>query len=129
MNVVDALVARVDDGRMLNWVEQQRAVAEIKRLHAEIDAAWFGIKNGWDIENRAYFERESKTNGFGSALAQAVHHMWKRRVKENHEDILREMDGVVVLLRDMAPAFIPAGRVVRHGAWLACRMLRGEVPR
>lgn len=54
---------------------------ENERLKAEIDAAWFAIEHGWDIEPRAHFEKEAPKNGFEFALAQAVHHMWKREVK------------------------------------------------
>lgn len=50
----------------------------------EIDAAWFGIEHGFDIETRADLESQARTNGFKYGLAQAVHHMWKRdpRVEE-----------------------------------------------
>lgn len=54
---------------------------EIARLTTEIDLAWFDIEHGYDIEPRSYFEREAPKNGFKSALAQAVHHMWKRDPK------------------------------------------------
>ncbi len=53
------------------------------RLQAEIDAAWQMIEQGWDIESREELERQAATNGFKFGLAQAVHHMWKRCVKEN----------------------------------------------
>ncbi len=52
--------------------------AMVEALKAEIDAAWFSIDHGWDIESREELERQSKTNGFKYGLAQAVHHMWKR---------------------------------------------------
>lgn len=52
--------------------------AEIAKLRAEIDAAWLGIENGFDIEPRAELEQQSRTNGFRFGLAQAAHHMWKR---------------------------------------------------
>lgn len=55
---------------------------EINRLKRDIDLFWQMVEGGWDIESRAYFERESRTNGFDSPLAQAAHHMWKRRLKE-----------------------------------------------
>ena len=57
-------------------------MTEVERLRAEIDAAWFMIEHGWDIEPREYFEREAPKNGFGYGLAQAVHHMGKRMLKE-----------------------------------------------
>ncbi len=50
---------------------------------AEINAAWQMIEQGWDIESREELERQAATNGFKFGLAQAVHHMWKRCVKEN----------------------------------------------
>lgn len=61
---------------------ERRDLDELVRLRAEIDAAWFSILHGWDIEDREYFEREAPGNGFKYALAQAVHHMWKRRLSE-----------------------------------------------
>ena len=52
----------------------ERAIAACE----EIDAAWFMIEHGWDIESRAELEKASATNGFKYGLAQAVHHMHKR---------------------------------------------------
>lgn len=49
----------------------------------EIDAAWFMIEHGWDIETRAELEKAAKTNGFKFGLAQAIHHLGKRCVIEN----------------------------------------------
>lgn len=49
----------------------------------EIDAAWFMIEHGWDIESREELERQSRTNGFKYGLAQAIHHLGKRCVIEN----------------------------------------------
>lgn len=51
---------------------------ENERLKAQIEAAWFGIEHGYDIEDRAIIEREAKTNGFRFGLAQAIHTIWKR---------------------------------------------------
>lgn len=55
----------------------------IKRSHAEeLDSVWADIAAGWDIEDRAFFEAEvAKGNGFGSALAMALHYIWKRDPK------------------------------------------------
>lgn len=49
----------------------------------EIEAFWQGVQRGWDIEPREYFEREAPKNGFKFPIAQALHHIWKRCVKEN----------------------------------------------
>lgn len=57
------------------------AHGEIAKLNDEIDAAWSGIENGFDIESRAELEKAAKTNGFKYGLAQAVHHIWKRNPK------------------------------------------------
>lgn len=57
----------------------------IRRLEAEIDAAWFGIEHGYDIESRAELEAQSQTNGFRFGLAQDVHHIWKREPKVRAE--------------------------------------------
>ncbi len=58
------------------------------QAQAEIDAAWFMIDKGWDIESRAELEKQAKTNGFKFGLAQAIHHLHKRCVIEN-PDFLR----------------------------------------
>lgn len=47
----------------------------------EIEAAWGYIERGYDIEERAYFEREAPRNGFDHPLVQALHHIWKRDPK------------------------------------------------
>ena len=54
---------------------------EAREREAEIDSAWLSIRYGWEIESREELERQSKTNGFKYGLTQAVHHMWKRKVK------------------------------------------------
>lgn len=73
-----------------NAAERERQEAESRLAQVEkerdscrneIDAAWLAIHHGWDIEPRSYFEREAPLNGFESPLAQAVHHMWKRKIK------------------------------------------------
>lgn len=38
--------------------------------------------HGWHMESRAELEQQAKTNGFKFGLAQAVHHIWKRKTKE-----------------------------------------------
>lgn len=58
--------------------ELQTAREELATLRADIDKFWHYVENGWDIEPRDYFEKEAPTNGFGSPLAQAAHHVWKR---------------------------------------------------
>lgn len=78
---IDSLLKQLADSQA-NHID---ANSRNMQARAEIDAAWQMIEHGWDIEDRAYFERESKTNGFKYALAQAVHHMWKRRIIEDKE--------------------------------------------
>lgn len=56
--------------------------ARLAEIEAERDAAWQAIERGWDIEPRTYFEREAPKNGFVYPLAQAMHHLWKRELKE-----------------------------------------------
>lgn len=48
---------------------------------AAIEHFWFMVEHGWDIEPRAYFEKEATAMGFRSAVEMAVHHMWKRHAK------------------------------------------------
>lgn len=57
---------------------------QCKELAAQIDAFWFALYHSWDIEPREYFEAEiAKGIGFSdSPMAMAVHHMWKREVKD-----------------------------------------------
>lgn len=76
------------------------AEPRVKELEAEIDAAWFGIEHGFDIETRADLEAQSKTNGFKYGLAQAVHHLWKRDPK---------VEPLIALLRES-----------KHGHWNWC---------
>lgn len=59
----------------------RQALDDPDALKEEIDATWFYIERGYDIEPRAYFEKEAPTNGFKFALAQAIHHVWKRDPK------------------------------------------------
>lgn len=47
----------------------------------EVDAFWTALERSWDIEPRSFFETEAPKNGFESALAMAVHYMWKRETK------------------------------------------------
>ena len=61
--------------------ELQRVSAEKEQDKSDIDKFWQIVENGYDIEPRAYFEKEARTNGFDSPLAQAAHHMWKREPK------------------------------------------------
>lgn len=66
-------------------------LAAYEAAQREIDAFWQMVEFGWEIEPRAYFEREAARMGYGSALAMAAHHMWKRRTKELAEDALRPL--------------------------------------
>lgn len=88
----DAMEARGRVQRL--WAKEIARRAEVARqladalearndLRAEIDAAWQYIEHGYDIESRAELEAQAKTNGFRYGLAQAMHHIQKRRVKEN----------------------------------------------
>jgi hypothetical protein len=47
-------------------------------LQKRIDSFWFMVENGWDIEDREYFEREAPKSGDWSPEGMAVHYMWKR---------------------------------------------------
>lgn len=59
-----------------------RQAFEIQK--SQIDAFWFMVQHGWDIEPREYFETEiAKGVGFeDSPLAMCAHYMWKREVKD-----------------------------------------------
>ncbi len=48
----------------------------------EIADFWREVERSYEIEPRAFFEREAKPMGYSSAVAMAVHHMWKRDVKD-----------------------------------------------
>lgn len=61
------------------------ADAEIAHYKAEVDATWKAIERGWVIEPRSQFEVEALTNGFQYPLVQAIHHLWKRELKERPE--------------------------------------------
>lgn len=51
---------------------------ENTRLKADIEKFWFHVEHAYDIEPREYFEKEARTNGFDSPLAQAAHHISMR---------------------------------------------------
>jgi hypothetical protein len=87
----------------------------VKELEAEIDAAWFGIKNGYDIESRAELEAQSKTNGFKYGLPQAVHHIWKREPKI----------GVTVLTTSVEEQYIGGQKVSlpKYCKWCGTRII------
>lgn len=63
-----------------------RLAGEVERLTKQIDSAWHGIEYGWEIEERAWFEKEAPRTGDWSPLAMAVHYMWKRDLKEKAVD-------------------------------------------
>ncbi len=69
----------------------QHCEAEVRELKKQIDQFWQFVENAYSIEPRAYFEKEAPTNGFGSPLAQAAHHMWKRNPQV--QQVERERNG------------------------------------
>jgi hypothetical protein len=48
-----------------------------------LDEVWQMIDQGWDIESRAWFEARAVPMGFKHPLSLAIHHLWKRCVKDN----------------------------------------------
>ncbi len=58
-----------------------KVTARAEQAEQERDAAWQHIERAWDIEPRAYFEKEAPSNGFKWPLVQAIHHIWKRDAK------------------------------------------------
>jgi hypothetical protein len=69
---------QADEGEWVKYEDVAALALELARVKQEIEAAWRDIKAGYDIEDRAYFEREAPRNGFGYPLVQALHHIWKR---------------------------------------------------
>lgn len=67
---------------------------QVETLTRERDAFWQMVECGWEIEPRDYFEKEAPAMGYGSPMAMAAHHMWKRDPKvaavEQERDQLRE---------------------------------------
>lgn len=56
-----------------------------------IDKFWTHLSRSYDIEDRAYFEREAPETGDWSPLQMALHHVWKREPKvEALEQELRD---------------------------------------
>lgn len=96
---VQALV--IDHTRLLARVQELEAELNKVRkqthtqMRDEIEATWTAIENGFDIEPRAYFEKEAPTNGFRFALVQAMHYLWKRdaKVQELEREVGRFKDG------------------------------------
>jgi hypothetical protein len=62
--------------------ERDAARAELAKLKSDIDRFWFYVEHAYDIEPRSYFEgNPPDASVFGSPLAQAAHHIWKRDPK------------------------------------------------
>jgi len=67
---------------MDHWEKRAEAAeAKLAALERDISAFWQYVENAYDVEPRAFFEKEAPVNGFGSPLAQAAHHIWKRDPK------------------------------------------------
>jgi hypothetical protein len=66
--------------------EYTRAVYLAADVDAMLEAFFTQLASGWDIEPREVFEREAPTNGFRWPICQALHHTWKRDVKEAARD-------------------------------------------
>jgi hypothetical protein len=62
----------------------------------DIDHFWTAVERGWDIEPRAYFEKEAVAMGFASPVEMAVHWMWKRHAKVWPNDELKSKAAAVV---------------------------------
>lgn len=69
---------RMSDAATYLREELTRLRAAQQEMEQDIKLFWDFVEMAWDIETREYFEKEARTNGFVSPLAQAAHHMWKR---------------------------------------------------
>lgn len=76
------LTRGIGTGAPSNGTASSALVVATVSKNDELDAAWLAISRGWDIEPREYFEQEAPRNGFKYPLVQAIHHMWKRELKE-----------------------------------------------
>ncbi len=72
----------------------------------EVADFWREVERSYDIEPRAFFEKEAKLMGYSSAVAMAMHHMWKRDVKDR--------DGQTIKARASTPS--PEGQTW-HEEW------------
>lgn len=91
----------------INRVQEIAAYEQrVEELERDIDKFWHYVENAYDIEPRAYFEKEAPTNGFGSPLAQASHHIWKRDPKvgelEREVAALKEQRDAALSISNMA---------------------------
>jgi hypothetical protein len=106
-----------DSGQYLKDNRQLRA--ELSTARANIDAFWLALERSWEIEPRSYFEKEAPENGFGSPLAMAVHHMWKRdtNTEEARANAIREaVDATSASFRAVKENFIPVNRAMEVSA-------------
>lgn len=103
VSCADGLLVLVEDVEALTTKMQQQIdtlQAQVIAKDEEIAKFWSHVEHGWDIEPREFFEREAKKQGFGSALAMAAHHMWKRELLLNPQ----EMKAYDAVLRRRAQA-------------------------
>jgi hypothetical protein len=69
-----------------------------------IEHFWTAVLRGWDIEPRAYFEKEAVPMGFKSPIEMAVHWMWKRHAKDwPNEELATQRENVQHLLDTCVP--------------------------
>lgn len=76
------VLAKVKDGVWEELPAPALASSSPYRERGEVEHFWTAVARGWDIEPRAYFEKEAVAMGFKSPVEMAVHHMWKRHSKE-----------------------------------------------
>lgn len=57
-------------------------IAALSVSAVQVEDFWREVERSYDIEPRAFFEKEAGPTGYSSAVAMAVHHMWKRDVKD-----------------------------------------------
>lgn len=69
---------------------------------------WREVERSYDIEPRAFFEREARPMGYSSAVAMAMHHMWKRDVKDR--------DGQTIIGRASAPPAVWQDKIAEYRA-------------
>lgn len=62
--------------------EAKRVLALTENARQSVEDFWAELAEGWSIEPREFFEAEYLKAGFNSAVAMAMHHLWKRAVSQ-----------------------------------------------
>jgi predicted glycosyl hydrolase (DUF1957 family) len=88
-------------------VDAAHAKSDRDRCKAMVEEFWQEIERGFDIESREYFAQAFTEIGFSSAIALALHHIWKRDATKAMWEVEHVAVCQAVALLNMAPHYTP----------------------